>query len=522
MSQLTSSLRSPLWLLLLFLLLVALTQLPLTPATATDTPTHTLTPTPTLTFTPTPTLTFTPTPTPLALPTLQAPKDLKWEPNVFSWQKVPNAGSTPSNYEWRKEETQGAGGSGNFSAVGQGDLPRGVTQCSEETGRCFVRIDNVDVEHYKTTLYVKAANVGGYEDSEEVSITPDTSSRRTIDRCEPSSDYELQKTEIMPKEYTEDDVSSRLICAQWVQFVCVHRTLDGAKTAANKFFSHLVGEIPIPILSNILSEGAGYLSNEVIDAFTQGKLKKPVGGFGSEFEYGPPEYCIDTDNPYPKPVIDERATHLDYNNRQIKVWFHGESNNYDIYINGEKLDPLLIASGAVQGESDQINTYRDFPMVPNESYIVQVASNDEDSREYGEVVRANSEPSDPLDLGTPLIQLAEPTKFTADTEGNRLCWDKAPHALKYRLWPPNHSIPVVHGLPWEIPQGDGARICHSYGSDLQANDKLKVRAVGNGLSILDSEIEEYTIPVPTACLNPSDGVSGTQGCPTATPTPLPS
>ena len=45
MYHLTSSLRSPLWLLLLFLLLVAFTQLPLTPATATPLPTDTPPPT---------------------------------------------------------------------------------------------------------------------------------------------------------------------------------------------------------------------------------------------------------------------------------------------------------------------------------------------------------------------------------------------------------------------------------------------------------------------------------------------
>ncbi len=256
-----------------------------------------------VTLTNTATLSQTPTPMATELPQLDTPKDPRWEPNVFSWIRVTQA-PLPSNYFARNvADTKGAGRPYVGGFVPKGDFEYGRVFCSEETNRCYARIDIIDVETYDNTLSVKAHNVAGYRDSETVMITPAVSSRKTVDtRCVPEDNYVIDSKTI-PKEFTEPAVSERLICALWVEYVCIHNQLDGARTAADVFFSFVTSEVPIPVLSNVLDAGTGWFPDEVFDAFAAGKLKKPLGGFGSEFEYGAPEYCDDTDDPFPPPSL---------------------------------------------------------------------------------------------------------------------------------------------------------------------------------------------------------------------------
>ena len=367
-----------------------------------------------VTLTNTATLSQTPTPMATELPQLDTPKDPRWEPNVFSWIKVTQAPLT-SNYDPRMEQRLRSTGGGSHAsgAVRAGDFAYGEVACSEETGRCFVRIDNVDVDKYVAELSVRAYNVAGYRDSEWARITPTVSSRKLLDaRCEPKEDYGIQSKTI-PKEYTEPDVSDRLICVQWVEFVCVHNTLSGARTAANKFFTHITSAIPVPILNNILSEGVGWLSNAVFDAFAKGKLKKPLSGFGSEFEYGPPEYCEDTDDPFPPPslhsyyTVNGEGIYYNFNGKdEFDVSWYSDARYLflELQINDHPAERMALYE---EGITNYFDGRKEVALngSPNDTITIHIWADEESGRK---ILQDDGE----LGYATPVLGASKPSEIT--------------------------------------------------------------------------------------------------------------
>ena len=424
----------------------------------------------------------TQTPLTTQLPQLDTPTELRWEPDLFSWKKVENAPDAENYFVSYRIGGQDCSTLGYHLHRGDDELfPYDVVLC--QNGRCGQRFSNVCEGG---TLVVKAQDVEGYLDSSEATLRAHSSSRYKPFTTRCRAGFESYN-ETMDADYVEQE-GGPPICTQWTQWICVSSSAKNGDAAASSFFD-AVAEIGTAKKGPVPAAFFATISRKIAELADEGSLpiEEPLDGLGA---YDRQKYwCINKTNPYPKPVLVQHS--IDYDSRTVEVRWRGESTYYDIEINRVNLTSIE-ASAATRVRSIP-DTYRYHLLLePNETYTVRIRSNDEDRREFGQKIRANSEWSDPLDLGTPIIGLAAPTNFVADVEENTLCWDRVPDALRYRLWPSNHKI-FLDGLPWTIPQGADSPICHTYNSDLVINDELKVRAVGNGTSVLNSELGVHII-----------------------------
>ena len=428
------------------------------------------------------TATVTVAPLPTQLPQLDTPTDLRWEPNLFSWKKVENAPDAENYFVSYRTGGQDCSTLGYHLHRGDDELfPYDVVLC--QNGRCGQRFSNVCEGG---TLVVKAQDVEGYLDSPEATLRAHSSSRYRPFTTRCRADFESY-SETMDADYVEQE-GGPPICTQWTQWICVSSSAKNGDTVASSFFDAVVelgtakkGPVTVEFFAAIRQKIAELADEESLP------IEEPLDGLGV---YDRQRFwCINKANPYPRPELVQHS--IDYDSRTVEMRWRGESTYYDFEVNGVTLTPVDSSLAVRVRSSSDMYRHR-FPLEPNEAYTVRIRSNDEDHREFGQMIRANSEWSDPLDLGTPILRLATPTNFVADIEEDTLCWDRVPDAIRYRLWPPNHDG-FLDGLPWTIPQGSGNRICHTYDSDLEFGVQLKVRSIGNGTSILNSELGIHII-----------------------------
>ena len=345
-------------------------------------------------------------PAPGELTKLNTPTNLSWMPNELSWHKVSHATEAEHYYAEYRSDGQDCRGKSNFGPT-KSDILYDTIIC--EGDRCLKRFYNAC---RGGQFIVKAQNVSGYLDSEEATLVASQHSVSDVlildELCDEhdggSRDFEL-KTTSGPYEYQEerwDGQRGPSICTKMMQLICYDRNSAAATQAA----SELVG-IAVNLrtsysgpISTFLGTWSTRMTNLIVSRNLLDSIALPDVGWG--FLDTDEIWCVDRDDPYPTPVIS-----TDYvftpPNRWVIVKWRGESDFYDVLINGEPYPQ----DGATSRSAYPYSAT--FIVEPDTQYVVQVRSNHEDARAHGTGVRANSEWSDSLVLQPLVKTLATPT-----------------------------------------------------------------------------------------------------------------